>query len=384
MKVIHVITGLGQGGAEAMVEKLLAAGRRLDPEIVQSVVSLGQAGVVGTRLRRAGFEVQALGFERRLLSPHHVFGFVRLMHALRNSGADTVVQTWLWHADLLGGICARLGGNRKVVWNLRNSMPQLASTGRLSRATAAVCARVSRWLPARIVCNSEAALLAHTAVGYDASRCVVIPNGFDLQRFAPSTQAGERIRANWHARSGELFVGMVARIDPQKDHATFIRAAHSVAAALPAVRFVLVGTGVTQEPALRTLLAQLFLESRFILEERREDMPDVMRALDVFCLASRSEGFPNVIGEAMACGTPTIATDAGDARGMIDDDRLVAAVGDADGLAACLLRVLSLSASERLALGLAQRQRIAQRFDIDQVWLGYRDLYRSLCQPGRR
>jgi len=359
-----------------MLEKLLLTGRRMNPEIEQSVISLGQRDIVGGRLRSAGIHVESLGLRR--LSPRFFKQLFRLTMMLRHQKSDTVVQTWLWHADLVGGLCARAGGNRRVVWNLRNSMPHLATTKLLSRAAATLSAHLSRWLPAKIICNSKAALLAHVAFGYDRGKCIVIPNGFDLRTFVYSADARQRIRESWGAKPAEVFVGMVARVDAQKDHATFIRAAARVAISMPAVRFVLIGTGVTTDLGIQALLLDLRLTERFVLEERREDVQSVMSALDVFCLASKSEGFPNVLGEAMACATPAIATDVGDAREIIGDDRFVSAVADPEGLAACILHVLSLGPEERHALGLDQRRTIERRFDIEQVWCMYRDLYFSI------
>jgi glycosyltransferase involved in cell wall biosynthesis len=376
MRVVHLITGLNQGGAEAMLEKLLLTGRRMNPEIEQSVISLGQQDIVGGRLARAGIQVESLGL--RGLSPRLFKQLFLLTMMLRRHKSDTVVQTWLWHADLVGGLCARAGGNRRVVWNLRNSMPQLATTKLLSRTAAFLCAHMSRRLPAKIICNSKAALRAHTAIGYYPGKCIVIPNGFDLRTFVYSAEARKKIRESWGANPGETFVGMVARVDAQKDHATFIRAAGRVATSVPDVRFVLVGAGVPADLNIRTLLMDLSLTERFVLQERRDDVQDVMSALDIFCLASKSEGFPNVLGEAMACGTPAIGTDVGDVREIIGDDRLVSAVADPGSLAACILHVLSLSPEEKRALGLAHRRAIESRFDIEQIWRRYRDLYRSI------
>lgn len=376
MRVIHLITGLNQGGAEAMLERLLLTARRMNPEIEQSVISLGAPGVVGARLQQAGIYVDSLNLQQR--SPVLVARLLGLTSTLRQHRSDAVVQTWLWHADLVGGLCARVAGNRRVVWNLRNSMPALADTKLLSRLTARICASVSGWLPAKIICNSNAALSAHAAIGYDVSKCVIIPNGFDLRVFVRSPEAGEQVRARWHARPDEVFVGMVARVDPFKDHATFIRAAERVAALVPNTRFVLVGAGVTTDRGIEALLKDLSLTGRFVLEELRDDVQSVMSALDVFCLASKSEGFPNVVGEAMACATPAIATDVGDARELIGDDRLITWPANPASLAAAILHVLSLSPEERRALGLAQRKTIEARFDIEHVWRKYRELYTSL------
>jgi glycosyltransferase involved in cell wall biosynthesis len=375
MRVIHLITGLNQGGAEAMLEKLLLTGRRRNPEIEQAVINLGLPGVVAARLVHAGVHVESLGLR---FSARSAKQLLYLLKRLRADRRNTVVQTWLWHADLLGGLCARVSGNRRIVWNLRNSMPQLASTKLRSRAVARVCALLSRWVPARIVCNSEAALRAHVAMGYCVEKCVVIPNGFDLQLFVPSAEARRKGRERWGVRLDEPAVGMVARVDPLKDHATFVRAAREVATAMPSVRFVLVGEGVTTDVGIRKLLAETHLAERFVLEERRDDVQSVMNALDVFCLASKSEGFPNVLGEAMACATPAITTDVGDARVIVGDEKLVVAVEDPVRLAHCIMRVLALSPDERRSYGLSLRRSVEARFDMERIWDMYRSLYRTV------
>lgn len=358
-----------------MLEKLVLTGRRLDPDIEQVVVSLGGHGVVGQRIASAGIPVVSLAVSSL---PGLVRRVPALARWLRPGPDTTVVQTWLWHADLVAGLCARAVGNRRIVWNLRNSMPTHPATKRGSRAVARLCAWLSRSVPARIICNSSAALRAHVGIGYCASKCVVIPNGFDLRSFVGSADDRQEVRSRWGVGPGELLVGMVARVDPLKDHSTFIRAAARVLGANPSVRFVMVGEGVSRDREIRALLVESGLTGRFTLEERRADVPRVMSALDVFCLASRSEGFPNVVGEAMACATPTVATDVGDVRDIVGDARLVATPGDPGSLADCITYVLSLSEEGRRSLGVRQRLEIEKRYEIGGVWRSYRDLYQSL------
>jgi glycosyltransferase involved in cell wall biosynthesis len=379
LRVVHIITSLDQGGAEAMLERLVLVGRRLNPEIEQTIICLRRQGVVGERLARAGIRIETLALNG--LSPRFIYQLRQLRGRLRPAVPGTIVQTWLWHADLIGGLCARAAGNPRVVWNLRNAMPQLASTKRASRLTALLCARLSKTVPLKIVCNSEAALRAHVAIGYDARKCVIIPNGFELRDpgFAATTRA--HVRSEWGAEAGAVYIGMVARVAAEKDHATFIAAAAKLAATVPKARFVLIGFGVTTDATIAAMLSKLSLQRHFVLQERRDDVSAVMGALDVFCLASKTEGFPNVLGEAMACGTPVVASDVGDVREIIGDDRFVAPVADATGLATCLLRVVNLSGEERGALGLAQRERIAARYDIEQVWRQYLSLYLAALDP---
>ena len=375
MKVIHVITGLGQGGAEAMLEKLVLVSLRLDPAVEHEVISLGAIGEIGIRLASLGVPVRALGMTR----PFGVFvALPRLVRWLRASGPHSIVQTWMYHADLVGGLAAKLAGRPNVVWNVRQTGLDLRDIGRSTRAVVRACAALSRWLPRRIVCNAHAAIAAHVRVGYVSTRFTIIPNGFDVQHFARDADARQRVRAAWRIAEGEIAIGMVGRLDPQKDHANFIAMASRVAQELPQARFVLVGRGIPADHDLAAAVADAGLADRVVLEDQRADIPQVMSALDIFCLSSRAEGFPNVLGEAMASETPSVSTDAGDARMLLGDDALVVPIECAPALAACVLRIARASGSERRRLGAAQRRRIESEFEIAKIWQRYRDLYANL------
>jgi glycosyltransferase involved in cell wall biosynthesis len=375
MHIVHVITGLGQGGAETMLEKLLLAARQQDPANSQEVISLTSMGVVGPRLLAHGVRVRALGLGR---SPMAVIALMRLVSWLRQADPNTIVQTWMYHADLVGGVAARLAWRRRVVWNLRQSGLGEQDISAQTRSVVRLCGWLSRWVPARIVTNAKVAIAAHAPYGYDTQRCVVIPNGFDLQVFQRGASSRRSTRAAWQVSDSDVLIGMVARMDPQKDHANFVATARIVVETCPAARFVLVGRGIPGDAALRALIASAGLSARFVLQDQGLHMPDVMNALDVFCLSSRAEGFPNVLGEAMACETPSVTTDAGDARWLLGDDALVAPVADAAKLAACVLRVALQTPEQRARLGQQQRERIAQHFDIHAVWRQYLTLYQQL------
>ncbi len=375
LHIVHVITNLLQGGAEAMLEKLIHEARLADPGVTHEVVSLRSLGDVGPRLVAAGVKVRVLGLGR---SPVALLGLGRLASWLRAAGPNVVVQTWMYHGDLLGGLAARLAGRRRVVWNVRQTGLDLRDIGRATRAVVRLCGLASRWLPTRIVTNAHAAIAAHAALGYDTKRFLVIPNGFDPAVFARKPEARQALRDAWGLADHELAIGMVARLDPQKDFGNFVAAAAIVARDLPAARFVLVGKGVPGDAPLSTLISDAGLAGRFILEDKRGDIPSVMNALDIFCLSSRKEGFPNVLGEAMACETPSATTDAGDARSVIGDDSLVARTEDPAALAQCILRIGRLPEPARREMGRLQRARIVERFSIARIWQQYHSLYQQL------
>lgn len=349
--------------------------------MVNEVISLTNEGSLGKWIRDAGVEVRALRMPRGLPDPRSV---IRLARELRRRQAN-VVQTWMYHADLVGGLAASLAGRLPTVWGIRQSNLDPVRSKRLTRFTAMVCARLSRHLPDRIVCCSDEAARVHREMGYDARKMVVIPNGFDLDAYRPDTRARATVRAELGIAPDRPVVGMLARFDPQKDHGTFIEAAAILLGRHPSAAFILAGEGVTRENAeLVGWLKREGVNERFYLLGVRDDVAKILNGCDVVSLSSAfGEGFPNVIGEAMACGVPCVVTDVGDSGRLVGDTGRVVAPGDPRSLAGAWAELLEREATERQALGEAARRRIAQHFAIDAIVGQYCALYREMAdRPG--
>jgi glycosyltransferase involved in cell wall biosynthesis len=377
-RIMHVVTGLGLGGAEVMLERLLQAS---DPAALShEVVSLTDLGVVGERIQRLGIRTHALGMTRAP-SPAKV---LRLARLIRRFDPD-VVQTWMYHADLFGGIAARLAGGARIVWGIHNSTLDPVATRRTTHWIVGLCARLSRWLPDAIVSVSRAARELHVAAGYDPRKFTVIPNGFDLARFRPDPAQRREVRDALGLSEAEVVIGLVARTEPQKDHPNFVRAAAILAGRHPEVRFLLCGTGAT--PDNRELLAAIEgarLLDRFILLGRREDAPRVMNALDVGTLSSAwGEAFPLAIGEAMACGVACVVTELGDCAHLVGDTGWTVPPRDPEALARAWEESVALGPEGRRRRGAAARERIATNFDLPRIAGQYAALYRRLLEdPG--
>ena len=372
MKVLHVITGLRPGGAELTLAKLVGA---LDQTSHHStVVSLGRSGPVGDAIAALGVPVVALGGRAGVPEPRLVTRLRRLIDDL----SPDVVQTWLYHADLVGGLAARWSGV-PVVWGVHQDCPDPRRTKRRTLAVARMCAYLSSRVPATIVCCSPVARDGHVQLGYDAKRMVVVPNGFDLDRFRPDAAAGARLRSELGLAPTTRLVGLYARLDPLKDHATFLAAAATMARADSNVHFVLAGDGVeTGAEALAACDHDPDLRGRCTLLGRRSDMPELTAALDVAVSASRREGFSNTIAEAMACEVPVVATDVGYAAKLLDGYGALVPAGDADALATAMLRTLALDPAERQRLGSAARVSLAARFSISAMADGYMAAWSSV------
>jgi len=373
MRVLHIITGLNDGGAEAVLYRLVTH----DADNDHHVVSLTGEGKYGLLLQEKGIKVTALEMPRGRVTAS---GFLQLWRTVRAVRPD-VVQTWMYHADLVGGIAARAAGT-PVVWGIRNTTLE---PGRSSRATiwvARVCAWLSRWVPNRIVVCAQAAQAVHTALGYDAARMVVIPNGYDLSRFAPDFRLRQGLRAQWGVSDDLALLGMVARWDPQKDHINLIDALALLRRCGHVCRAVLVGTGVDEHNAtLMRRIADVGLSDWVQPLGPRTDVPAVMNALDVHVLSSAyGEAFPNVLAEAMACGTPCVTTDVGDAAQIVGDTGWVVPPRNSQALAEALAQALT-AQDDRAAWATRQqrcRERIAENYSIEAMVQRYRQVWREV------
>lgn len=370
-RVCHIITGTDTGGAETMLYKLLSAVDRR--RFHMQVISLMPVGVVGQQIAALGIPVRSLQIARGRLSPAALGRLARWLGEMQ----PDVVQTWMYHADLLGGVAARLARCRRVFWNIRNGTFDPQTSKRTTMLVARVCARLSRWIPDRILCCSEIARQAHVALGYAAERFCVVPNGFDLQLFRPSTQFYREVREELQIGSSALLVGLIARFNPQKDHQTFVQAAQEVCQKVPLAHFLLCGNGIDWNNArLASWIREAGLEGCCHLLGRRQDIPRLTAALDVAASSSAyGEAFANVLGEAMACGVPCVATDVGDARMIIADTGRVVPPRDPAALAGALTEVLQMPPEQRCELGRRARQRVEAEFSLPAIVARYEQLY---------
>ncbi|HYO10815.1 MAG TPA: glycosyltransferase [Tepidisphaeraceae bacterium] len=376
IRVVHIINSFEYGGAEAMLCNLLL--RSDTSRFEQSVVSLIDDMTVAGDVVRAGIPIVTMGMRPGLPDPRAI---VRLALHLRRVRPD-VVQTWMDHSNLIGGIAARAVRGCKVVWGVHHSNHVRGITKRSTLLTVSACARLSRRVPHRIVSCSRHAGEVYERLGFDRERMCVVPNGFDTSAFCPDETGRRRIRRECGLEEGATVIGLVARYDPVKDHAGFLRAAAALLRTHPHVRFLLCGQGVDDGNAdLRGLVASLGIERACTLLGPRRDVADVYRALDVATSSSLSEAFPLAVGEAMACGVPCAVTDVGDSRLIVGDTGQVAPPRDPDALAAAWTQILAMPPEQRRQLGAAARERIVRLFDLTAVTRRYEQLYAELHAP---
>lgn len=372
MKILHIITGLRTGGAEMMLYRLTTMS---NPDVTHEVISLRGSGTVGARLREAGIAVISLD----LFGCSTPLALMRLATAIRRSRPD-VVQTWLYHADVIGGLAARAAGVRHIVWGVRTADTRRGiSLSRTAYAMLRASARLSRSLPRRIVYVAEAARISHEAVGYNPGKAVVIHNGFDLPDEAACVEGRRAVRAELGVPAEALLIGTAGTFTAQKNQTGFVNACAPLLARRPDLHVVLIGHGNEKgSPVLAEAVAATGHADRVHLLGERRDVTACLAALDLFCLASRGEGFPNVVGEAMAAGTPALVTDVGDAALLVGDAGTVVPVDNPDALAGALAVLADLPPDALAERGRVARARIASQYTMDQVKDRYLMLYRSL------
>jgi glycosyltransferase involved in cell wall biosynthesis len=286
----------------------------------------------------------------------------------------------MYHSNLAASVARWVLRRRvPVVWSVHYTLAQLASERRLTAFIIRLCGRISRSADA-IIYVSRTSQHQHAALGYCNAKSCVLPNGVNGHEFQPSAAARRAVREELGLPPETPLVGHIGRFHPMKDHENFLRAARLVAHHRPDARFLMAGRGVDEENrVLRQLLTELDLQPRVHLLGERHDIPRLAAALDVFALSSAyGESFPNIIGEAMACGVPCVVTEVGDAAWIVGDTGAVVPPQDAPALAEKCLDALALTPATRLATGQRARQRVRENFALEAVAQRYLQLYQSL------
>jgi glycosyltransferase involved in cell wall biosynthesis len=368
IRVLHLITETGSGGAQIMLRNVTTRMNRARFE--NHVVSMMEAGSIAALLEADGIGVESLEMRRGTPDPRALLRLVRILRRVR----PDIVQTWLYHADLLGTAAAWVTRVPALAWNIRNS----TMDPKLFAAVTRMSLRLLAWLsprPDAVVTNSRAAIRMHEELGYRPRLWKFLPNGFDIGRFQPDACARARIRSSLGIPDEAIVVGFFARFHPVKDHPMFFEAVRS--AERPDVHYLVAGRDTEHVVDLALAIAP---GVRVHALGERHNMPELTAALDIACSASASgEGFPNSIGEAMATAVPCVVTNRGDAAWLVGDAGLVVPAADAPAYAEALRTLIDATPDERHAIGARGRQRILRDFVIESIVRQYEEFYAELA-----
>lgn len=375
MKVVFIITGLFTGGAEMVLFRILQGINR--KQFSPHVISLSGKGDFGPRIEELNIPVTTM--HMRPGRPNFS-GFLRLVAVLRNLKPD-VVQSIMYHANLLGGLATFLAGIRKLVWGIRSNRPSTYSTILIAK----ISSLLSYFLPQTIIVCAESAWNTHKKMGYSHHKMIVIHNGVDLDYFHPNKSSRLELLSYLGLPNNAMLVGCVSRFHPKdKNNIAFLlNAVNPVLEHNALAHFVLLGGGITKENlALQGAMNKLPSDKVHLLG-RRNDIARIMPAFDVLASPSNTEAFPNVLIEAMACAVPCVVTAAGDSASIVSDTGRIVKIGDMKGLAKHIIDVLALPESRRLELGRRARKRVIDYYSIENMVQQHEQLYTDIYSSSR-
>lgn len=316
MRVVHITTSLGNGGAQAVLFNLAIRSRETD----QYIISLMGLGKYGKSLRDQGIPVYTLNNESGRLS---ISSFRELINILKGVKPD-VIQTWMYHADLVGGLAGRLAGVKNICWGIHNTRMDSDCTSNSTLLVIRTLVFLSKFIPKKIIVCSQRALQQHVDMGYVREKMCFVPNGYDLHRFNPAVnrEIDVGVGALLKEREGDFVIGCVGRWSKQKDQLNLVLACKELKEnGIKDFCCLLIGPEMDESNSiLISAIQENGLADQVYLVGVVEDVPAVMTSLDVHVLPSAfGEAFPNVVAEAMACGTPCIVTDVGDSGDMVSE-----------------------------------------------------------------
>ncbi|MDP3560732.1 MAG: glycosyltransferase [Legionellaceae bacterium] len=362
-KVLHIINGLEQGGSETALFRLLKAMHR-DYEF--HVIVLNQAGYYSSKIAALGIPIYYLSIKKNPLA-----ACFRLSIYIKQLKPD-IVQTWLYHSDLLGGLFAKLHGIKKIIWGVRcEGVGLKKSTQWMKQA----CALLSNKIPQYIITNSKAASKNHIQAGYKDHKMQIIYNGFDANEFYPN-KTSNRLIDNQLISNDSIVIGTLARFHQDKGYDTLIKAIDQICEAQPNSYFVLCGHGCHADNHLLTsLLETLVYRERVLLINGTTSPIDYLNTLDIFVQPSKTESFSNSLAEAMLCGLPCIATNVGETQTICNHHATLIPSNSTEQLALACIAMTRKSQQERIELGSRARNQIAQSYSMEQYTKQLQHLY---------
>lgn len=372
MRVLHCITGMTGDGAQRMLLRLTESMSAFGVE--SSVVNLGEPHGVAHLFERIGVRVWSLSITPTASGA--LVGARRLRHIVSQTEPD-IVQGWMYHANIitfLARVAQRQGP--VLLWNIRRGLDDYRQRQLKTRCVIRSNAALSRMIDGVVYCSHESKL-QHEQFGFNPKSSAVVENGFDSEKFKPRPESRQAFRRQYGIRDDQIVVGNIGRFDLAKGHTFLIEAFSKVLAVEPKAVLVLIGRGVDESNAeLASVLHSCGCRDRVLLLGEQERVEQMIPAFDIYCSASISEGFPNALSEAMACGVVCVATDTGASRQVVGGIGRVVAPRSVEQLAEALIAAIGDGAESRQVAGQYGRERIVTQYALHSVARRYYELYR--------
>ncbi|MAH97808.1 MAG: hypothetical protein CMA12_00455 [Euryarchaeota archaeon] len=310
MKILHIISGLNSGGAEGVLCRLVINDKRN----THYVVSLTNKGFYGKDLEKNKIFLKSLMIKKNIFI---FIKFIQLVFLIRHIKPD-VVQCWMYHAELFGGLAAKLSGIKKIFWNIRNSDLNPLWSKKSTIYLAKLCSFFSNSVPTKIISCSRKSTITHVHMGYKKNKILLIPNGFDDKKFTFKAQNYLNWREKLKISRKIVVFGFVGRWNSQKDFETLFKAFSNFLSENNNKKiFKLLLIGSQLNSSNKKFLRQIKkynLNKHIIYLDETNRINEVINIIDIGIFSSKgNEGFPNVIAEKMLTRIPCIVSDVGDA-----------------------------------------------------------------------
>ena len=376
MKVLHIITGLSDGGAEAVLYRLCL----FDKEHNHVVISLQNEDKYGPLIKDLGIDVYTLDF---LNGKVRILGLVKLFRLIKKLKPD-VIQTWMYHADFVGGIVGRIAGIKNIVWGVHHTTLVKEKSKSSTILIARINAFISNFVPKKIIYCASKSREVQESIGFNKSRGEVIANGYDVASFNQNDSLGKAFKDELNISSETFLIGHVGRYNPQKDHQTLFESLSILKQKHLKFNALIIGTNLdNNNKELVEMLNKADLNDCVHLLGKRSDIPSVMNGIDLFVLSSAfGEAFPNVLNESMACGTPCVATDVGDSASIIGNTGWIASAQKSDTIAEAIIKAFEEKHSNNnlwLQRKKDCRKRIVENFSIEKMIKRYKKVWIESC-----
>lgn len=369
-KIVHVIVGLGVGGAERLLESLIA---RSDGSVFEhEVITLTSTGEMGNRLVDLGVRVIEFGLPSLSRAASN---FLEVRSSLKS--AD-VVHSWMYHANVIGGALTPRG--KPLLWSFHATELEKKYTKIQTRLFVYFCKILSQWMPTVSVYCSPSSREYHSILRYDTRNSCIINNGVDIERFKPAPKDRHSTRVAL-GLDGKFVIGSVSRWHAQKDHMTLLRAFSEVRKKVDNLHLVLCGAGLSSTNGqLVAAIEELGLRQHVSLLGPQANVQKILVGLDVFAFSSAfGEALPLALCEAMACGVPAIVTDVGECSAVVGNAGWIVHPRDVSAFARAIFDAWSADVLVRQRIAEAARSRIVNNYDVRAVATQYEDLYSKLC-----
>jgi glycosyltransferase involved in cell wall biosynthesis len=373
-KITYIATGLYTGGAEIMLYHLLSKINR--EKFSPTVISLIDGGIWGDKIKSLGIPVYTIGMKPGIPSPVVLLKLVKKIIEIK----PDIIQGWMYHGNIAAKFVSFLYSHSiPVFWSIHHSINSLKQEKKMTQLIIRYGANIANSIN-KVIFVSQNSKIQHEQLGYSSTNSYVIPNGFDVLSFQPSLKSRLDFRQELSLPEDSILIGLICRFHPMKDHLNFLEASALLSKKYSDIQFVLVGTNVDRENNLiEDKIKVLGLENKIHLLGERQDIPNIIPALDIMTMSSAyGEAFPLIIGESMSCGVTCVVTDVGDASWIVGDTGKVVPPKSPEALADAWQELILMGSQGRQKLGLAARARVVDLFSLDSIVAKYEHLYESV------